>query len=208
MSSKKLWPKKRGANLNRLNAQQQMFVEAFFANRRMNAGEAAVVAGYKKTDGNRLLDNPAIRAIIEKRMQEIIWEHQASRERIVRELQCIAFMNPQDLFDDEGKIRPLKDMPQAVARTIRKMRVSYVEEIDPETGESVTIKSFDIDFHDKLTAIELLMRHLGMMDVIKHEVKQVVDWDQMVKPHANPEAKADKEDQIEARILEYRPLPT
>lgn len=205
MSSKKLEPKNRGANTDRLTAQQQLFVEAFFANRRMNASEAAKAAGYEgKNAGVKLLANPVVKAVLQKRMRDIMWEHRADRERIVQELTCIAFMNPQDLLREDGSITPLQELPQQTARTISRMKVSYVDGGFNAEGDAVTMTNVDVSFHDKLSAIELLMRHLGMMDAIKLDVKHTVDWDEMVSPHANPEAaieESNQEDPIEQRIL-------
>lgn len=203
MSSKTLTPSKRGANPDRLNAQQQLFIEALFADRSMNASKAAKVAGYKGVNAAvKLQAIPAVKATIQKRMQEIIWEHRADRERIIDELMSIAFMNPQDLLREDGSVIPLAELPQRVARTISRMKVSYSGGEDND-GMEVQVTNVDISFHDKLTAVELLMRHLGLMDAVKHEVKMSVDWNSMVVPHANPEAareEADRTDPIEARI--------
>lgn len=207
MSTRKLTPGRRGANPDKLTAQQTIFIEAFFSDRKMNAAQAAKAAGYTGSNAaGKLLVNPTIKAIIQKRMQEIIWAHQADRERILRELTSIAFMNPQDLLREDGSVIPLAELPQQVARTISRMKVSYVDGGYTEDGEAVTVTNVDISFHDKLTAVELLMRHLGMMDAVKHEVKHSVDWDSMIKPHANPEADRDEDlanDPIEKRIAYY-----
>lgn len=205
--TRKLVPGRRGANPERLTAQQLMFVEAFFANKSMNAAQAAREAGYSGASAAaKLLATPQVKATIQKRMNDIIWAHRADRDRIVSELTSIAFANPQDVLNlEDGTVIELKDLPQHVSRAISRMKLTVSEGID-DSGNPVRATSLDISYHDKLTAITLLMRHLGMMDTIKHEVKVGVDWDSMAKPHANPEAAKDEataEDPIEKRIAMY-----
>lgn len=201
MSTRKLTASRRGANPEKLTAQQQMFIEAFFADRKMNAAAAAKVAGFSsKSAPSKLLANPTIKAIIQKRMQEIFWEHAATRERIIRELMTISFANPQDLLNPDGTPKKLHELPQEVARSITNFKVQYGDD-----GKTVT--GFTAAFHPKLQAVELLMRHLGMFEAVKHEIKHSVDWDTMVMPHAlgAAETEAEENDEIEQRIISYRP---
>lgn len=200
MSTRKLTASRRGANPKKLTVQQQMFIEAFFADRKMNAANAAKVAGYdSKSAPAKLLANPTIKAIIQKRMQEIFWEHAADRQRILRELMAISFANPQDLLNTDGTPKKLHELPQEVARSISNFKVSYGDD-----GKTVT--GFTASFHPKLQAVELLMRHLGMFEAVQHEVKHSVDWDSMVMPHALGKQEEEPEvDEIEQRILGYQP---
>lgn len=200
MSTRKLTASRRGANPEKLTVQQQMFIEAFFADRKMNAANAAKVAGYdSKSAPAKLLANPTIKAIIQKRMQEIFWEHAAERQRILRELMAISFANPQDLLNADGTPKKLHELPQEVARSISNFKVSYGDD-----GKTVT--GFTASFHPKLQAVELLMRHLGMFEAVQHEVKHSVDWDSMVMPHALGKQEEEPEvDEIEQRIIGYQP---
>lgn len=199
MSSRKLTPSRRGANPERLTAQQQMFIEAFFADKKMNAANAARIAGFSsKSAPAKLLANPTIKAIIQKRMQEIFWEHAADRERILRELMTMAFMNPQDLLNPDGSPKKMQELPQEVARSISNFKISYGD-------DGTTVTGLNASFQPKLQAIELLMRHLGMFEAVKHEVKHSVDWDTMVVPHALGSTENEDSDEIEQKIISYRP---
>ena len=204
MSSKKLVPKNRGANSDKLTAQQQVFIEAFFANS-MNSAKAARAAGYMgKNAGVKLLANPVVKAILQKRIRDTMWEHREDSERLRLELKSIALFNPQDMLREDGSIIPLQELPQHVARSISRMKVGYVDGGFDESGNAVTVTNVDVSFHDKLTAMEMLMRHLGMFQPTELSVKHSVDWDSMIAPHANPEAaieESNTEDPIERRIL-------
>lgn len=194
----------------KLTPQQKLFVEALFADRKLNPESAARQAGFAKGMGSKLMANKEVRKVVDNRLQMRLWEHRVTADRVLLELQCIAFQNPQDLCNEDGTVKSLAQMPQQVARGIRKLRFSLAEEYNEDTGESVTVRSFDIDFHDKMMALDMLMKHLGMYDAIRHEVKTVVDWNEMIIPHANyQEAKeaAAEEDEIENLIGSITPLP-
>ena len=203
MASKKLTASKRGGNSDKLNAQQQLFIEAYFACG-MSAVKAAKKVGYVGYNaGTKLLANKTVKAIIQRRMHDMLDEYHSETERIVYELENIAFANPQNILREDGSVIPLQEMDQRVARSISRMKVSYVDGGFDPNGNPITATNVDISYYDKLTAIELLMRYRGIMDTVKHEVKLGIDWDSMTVPHANPEAAielADDEDPIEQRI--------
>ncbi len=210
----KVKPSKRGGNVENLTAQQQIFIEALFADKAMNANKAAKAAGYK-VDGSKVLENPNVRAILAKRLNTILWEHKTEAERVQRELESIAFMNPQDLLKPDGSVMKLQEMPQHVARTIKRLQVSYTEEENED--ETVTvIKHVQIDFWDKMGALEMLARRLGLFQPTQHDVNVSlkVNWDEMVRPHAitqeEQEERIDQDDPIETRLrlLMDQPLPS
>lgn len=72
-----------------LNARQQYFVEAYFAND-YNAAEAARIAGYSQANANKigheLLSKPHIKAAIQKRADEKLKEISLTEEYVVRKL--------------------------------------------------------------------------------------------------------------------------
>jgi hypothetical protein len=204
--SKKLVPKKRGENPDKLTAQQQMFIEAYFTCCKFNAAQAALKVGYTNAQsGRQLLNNKKIRAVIGKRMNDMMNDYHSEADRIVLELENIAFANPQDILRPDGSVTPLQDLPQRTARSISRMKVSYVDGGIDANGNAITATNVDISYYDKLTALEMLMRYRGMYDSVNQEAKQNVDWDSMSAPHDNPDAFLEEDDSIEQRILSYEP---
>ena len=154
--------RKRGVNPEILTPKQRLFVEAYLSQGSMNAAKAAREAGYANdaVAGHKLLKNTNVKAVIEKRYSMMIWDYQAERERVLRELTSIAFMNPQNFLNPNGSVKSLQELPQEVARTISSLKISYHEEEDEVDGTYINVKNIDIKFWDKMGALEMLMKHL------------------------------------------------
>lgn len=153
----------------KLTAQQQLFVLELSNSEKYNLTEAAKNAGYLSpaTAGSKLLQNPSILAAVGKAFQDRIWRLELSSDRVLKELQAIAFFNPKEMLDANGDIMELKDMPEHVARAIQSHKGKVI------TTKEGSIAYFDIKFQDKLKALELIMRHMGMLDErlkVDHEV--------------------------------------
>jgi hypothetical protein len=73
-------------------------------------------------------------------------------EKITAELAALAFFNPADLYDESGKLIPVKDLPRHVAAALSKIE-QY--EGRGEDREAVgTVKK--VHWHDKKAALEQL----------------------------------------------------
>lgn len=90
----------------RLNAKQQRFVDEYLID--LNATQAAIRAGYKKTEytdtnANKLLENTRIREAIDKAMAERSKRTGINQDRVIQELARIAFVNPQNVINAEDR---------------------------------------------------------------------------------------------------------
>lgn len=97
-----------------------------------------------------------------KMRSEIIKWHEArgtSSDQVVTELHGLAFFDPLDLFDDEGHLRAIKEMPREARKAIASMDVQ-VTQFDDKVVVTVT----KIKMVPKIRALELLGRHLGTFD--------------------------------------------
>ena len=118
--------------------------------------EAAIRAGYSSDtaneQGSRLLANVNIRAHIDRAMAERSRRTGVNADRVVQELAKIAFVNASDVIDPE-------------TATIREDALPE----DTAAIQSVKVKTFgedglerEIKMADKLKALELLGKHMGM----------------------------------------------
>lgn len=82
-----------------------------------------------------------------------------TNDRIKAEEACIAFSNPQDLFDESGNLIPIPDLPEHVARAIREFEGII---IDGENGKKICLVK-KIRFWDKGDALQRLERIQGML---------------------------------------------
>ena len=133
---------------------QERFCEEYMID--LNATQAAIRAGYSSKTANeqagRLLVNVSIQNRIAQLQAEQSRRTGVSADRVVRELARIAFANASDLIDPETasvKLDASRDDLAAV--------------------QSIKVKTFgedglehEVKLADKLKALDLLGRHLGM----------------------------------------------
>lgn len=137
-----------------MTKKQKLFCEEYLVD--LNATQAAIRAGYSsataKDIGCENLAKPNIRAYIDRAMAERSKRTGVNADRVVRELAKIAFVNAADVIN--AKDATLRD---------------DASEEDTAAIQSVKVKTFgedglerEIKMADKLKALELLGKHLGM----------------------------------------------
>lgn len=142
----------------KLNARQQRFVEEYLID--LNATQAAIRAGYKKTEytdtnANKLLENTRIREAIDKAMAERSKRTGINQDRVIQELARIAFVNPQNVINaEDGSVRD-----GATEDDLACIQSVKVKTMNSEKGYS---EEREVRLNDKIKALELLGKHLGM----------------------------------------------
>lgn len=159
-----------------MTAKQRRFVEEYLID--LNATQAAIRAGYKVESaqqiGSENLSKLVIRKAIERAMAEQSKRTGVTADRVIRELARIAFVNPNDVIDTRtGGIRR-----DATPDDLAAVQAVKVKEMELDTGSSV---EREVRLNDKLRALELLGKHLGMfkdkLDVgVDGELKITVDY--------------------------------
>lgn len=146
-----------------LTDQQALFVERYLVH--WNATKAAKEAKYSEKSaaklGHDLLKNPLVRAEIEKALDDTSKDHKELRYRIIQELTGIAFSNLKNYgtFDKDGLvISNSADLDDQVAAVIAEFKVHESE------GKNSYSKNVAFKLASKEKALELLMRHLGMLN--------------------------------------------
>ncbi len=136
-----------------MNEKQERFVEEYLID--LNATQAAIRAGYSNKSAKEIgcenLTKPNIRKAIDIALAERSRRTGVTADRVVQELAKIAFANAEDIIDlDSGKI------------------LSNAESVDLAAVQSIKVKDGDtftereIKLADKLKALDMLCRHLGM----------------------------------------------
>lgn len=141
----------------KLREKQELFCRQYLVD--LNATQAAIRSGYSpKTAGSQgfdLLKKPEVQARLTEMRIELVSSTEISPERVLRELGRIAFGDPRRVMTwGPGGVKliasgTLSDDDAAI--------VSEVSETTTERGGSLRLK-----VHDKLSALEKIMRHLGM----------------------------------------------
>jgi phage terminase small subunit len=140
-----------------LTEKQKRFVEEYLID--LNATQAAIRAGYsvKRASelGYQLLQKTTVSEAISKAMAERSRRTGITQDRIIRELAKVAFVNATDVINmDEATIRGEANRDDTAAIASVKVKT-----IPTETGEIV---EREVKTYDKLKALELLGKHLGM----------------------------------------------
>ena len=137
-----------------MTKKQKRFIEEYLID--LNATQAAIRAGYSpdtaKSIGSENLTKPDIQARIAKAMAERSRRTGVNADRVVMELAKIAFVNAKDVINTETATVKAGALPE-----------------DTAAIQSVKVKTFgedglerEIKMADKLKALELLGKHLGM----------------------------------------------
>ena len=137
-----------------MTKKQKRFIEEYLID--LNATQAAIRAGYSpdtaKSIGSENLTKPDIQARIAKAMAERSRRTGVNADRVVMELAKIAFVNASDVIDaDTATLKP--DATPEDTAAIQSVKVKTFGEDGLER---------EIKMADKLKALELLGKHLGM----------------------------------------------
>lgn len=140
-----------------MTAKQKRFCEEYLID--LNATQAAIRAGYSAASAQQIatenLSKPVIKARIEEAMAERSRRTGVTSDRVVRELARVAFVNADDLIDtSNATIRDTASEDDRACISAVKVKIS--------SGENSSTVEREIRMYDKLRALELLGKHLGM----------------------------------------------
>ena len=137
-----------------MTAKQKRFVEEYLID--LNATQAAIRAGYSPDTASVIgcenLIKPKIKSAIDKAIAERSKRTGINADRVIREIAKIAFVNAGEVIDFDTAIL-----------------MDKISEDDMAAIQSVKIKTFgedgverEVKLADKLKALELLGKHLGL----------------------------------------------
>jgi phage terminase small subunit len=150
---------------------QKAFVREFLVD--LNAAQAAIRAGYNGKAaalwGHRTLKRPDVSAAIAAQMDRRQRRTEVTQDRVVEELARIALLDVRQFYDEAGNLRDIHELPEQTAAALRGMDV-----VIESGGERVR----KIHLADKVKALELLGRHMGMFD---DRLKVTMDGDLAIR---------------------------
>lgn len=145
----------------KLTNKQARFVEEYLVD--LNATAAARRAGYsaKNADkiGPELVGKTRIMAAIQEKMSARSERTNITQDRVLRELARVAFFDPRKMFDDAGGAKHVTKLDDDTAAAVAGLDVATEIDRDNDSVETTTRK---YKIADKLRALELLGKHLGM----------------------------------------------
>lgn len=129
----------------------------------LNQTDAYLQAGNKcsyqtaRRNSSRMLTNADILERIEQIRAEIAEREKIKADEVARELKNIAFFNPQMLFDEEGLLIPLHELPSDVAKVVANIKIYNLKN---KADQIEYLK--EIQLIPKIKALELLGYYVGM----------------------------------------------
>lgn len=143
--------------MNTLTKKQKLFVEEYLID--LNATQAAIRAGYSPDSaqqmGSENLSKPVIKNAIDRAIAERSRRTGINQDRVLLELAKVAFLNPIDVINMDGAtIRGEANRDDTAC--IASVKVKTI----PTDDGAITER--EVKTYDKLKALELLGKHLGM----------------------------------------------
>ena len=146
-----------------LQRQQRAFADAYLLDPERNAKAAYVAAGYKargnaaEVNAARLLSHSKVAAYVAMREAKTRAKaeksHDVTQERLLTELAGIAYADPAEMYDEDGKLLHIKDMPERIRRAIASVEYS-------DSGAKIKL-------WPKTQGADMLAKHLNLYE--KHQ---------------------------------------
>jgi len=156
-----------GANLGRSDKptpREMKVIDRYFTNGYVKR-EALAFGGYNSPETNTwaFFARPAVKAEIERRQARLRQKFEINEDNIIQELAAIGFArlsNLMEIQEDGNATVDLRNLTEAEKAAVSEFTVD--EYVEGKGDEARTVKKTKIKFHDKGSALERLMRHLGM----------------------------------------------
>ncbi len=103
-----------------LTPKQSLFVKEYLVD--LNATQAAIRAGYsaKTADvqGPRLLGNVGVAAAIDKAKRKRAERTEFNADRVLKEIERVSTLDPVEMFNEDGTMKRMQEIPEDVRRAI------------------------------------------------------------------------------------------
>lgn len=162
-----------------LTPKQQRFVDEYIVD--LNASAAAKRAGYAQphSQGSRLLENVEVQAAVTAAAAERAARTRIEADRVLLELARIGTCDLGEAFDKDGKLLPIREMPEGIRRSLSGFEVEALFEGVGQDRLQVGITT-KVKLLDKVKALELLGKHLKLF-TDKLELGGKVSLEQLVE---------------------------
>jgi phage terminase small subunit len=152
--------------LRTLTPRQRRFVAFYVAC--LNATEAAKKAGYSEksadTLGRRLVRKGPVAAAIAEAEAKVLRELEIEAKTVLQETARVALFDPRDLFRMDGTIKPVTEWPTHVVSAVESIEYDELPVAGGHSGLVQLGRVAKVKFWNKLAALELLCRHLGILN--------------------------------------------
>jgi len=150
----------------RLTERQRSFAREYLVD--LNGTQAVLRAGYHcsaetaAVTAYRLLRDPQIAALVANANAIRARKTELTAERVLAEIVRIAFSDLGEVFTAEGALRPIGEIPEDARRALASVE-TVERQVEADDGPVVRSVVRKVKLHDKLRALELAAKHLGLL---------------------------------------------
>ena len=141
----------------------KLFVAAYL--KTLNATQAAIDAGYSKktayAKGSQLLKVVEVKKLIDAGLLRQQNRIEISADRTMMEIVRLAMIDARALFEDDGRLKNIKDLPEDISRCIASVEVTEISSL-VEGGKPLGYTK-KIKFWDKTKALDMLAKHFKLI---------------------------------------------
>lgn len=138
-----------------------------------------------RANSSRLLTNANIQEYISEKQKETEKRTEITQDMIVKELARIGFFNIKDIYNKDGTLKQIANIDDDTSRAIASVKTlqkagAMKISINPNGKdeevpiEHISEQTIEFKINDKVKALELLGRHLGMFNDVNVNMKNAV----------------------------------
>ena len=138
-----------------------------------------------RANSSRLLTNANIQNYISEKQKEIEKRTEVTQDMVVQELAKIAFFNIKDIYTENGTLKQIKDIDDNTSKAIAsvktlqkagsmKINVNMQGQDEDIPLEHIEEQTIEFRTNDKVKALELLGKHLGMFNDVNVNMKNAI----------------------------------
>lgn len=168
-----------------LSAMQAAFSE--FYSITLHGKESAIKAGYSvkvaQETAVQVLRNENVQKYIAYLREQQLANMGVSQQRVLEELARLAYADPLEMYDEDGCIRKISEIPEDLRRAITKIETKEIFEQDGRRKKYVgDAKTVILGAKEK--ALEMIGRHVGLFEKDnkqKRDITIIVTADESAK---------------------------
>ncbi len=138
-----------------------------------------------RANSSRLLTNANIQNYISEKQKEIERRTEVTQDMVVQELSKIAFFNIKDIYTENGTLKQIKDIDDNTSKAIAsiktlqkagsmKININMQGQDEEVPLEHIEEQTIEFRTNDKVKALELLGKHLGMFNDVNVNMKNAI----------------------------------
>lgn len=161
-----------------MTPKQARFVAEYLID--LNATEAAKRCGYSpktaKQQGSRLLTNADVAMAVAKGKERQLAVADLSAARVLEEMRRLAFFDVADIFDSDGNLKPIHEIPAEARSAIAGLEVARAN-FDKTDGKKSNEWLHKVKLAAKDRALEMLAKHFGLLtEKVEHTGGLDIAW--------------------------------